>query len=436
MRHFGNVIRPFNIEYSLLSTLLIGIALRIALAPYTSHVGDVQVYYIAILNMLNNIGMYETFYFTYPPLFSIILFPLFKIFSLFNQFSSLAIMQTSNPNLPILITSPVFNILLKTPIFMFDTLTGFLIYRFLHAIKNKNVAHRAFMLWYLNPLLIFIGAINGQFDIIPTFFLFLAFILLYYRKYTLSGLSIGFGIAGKLFPFYFLFPYFAIIIKNEQKFFRKATSLIYFFLGLFFSLGIVFLPFLLTNTWQDLLHSIFARTTYISSLGGLNLFNIFYVPYFNFLMNLLNEAPVLVNQLLIVIEFIFVLIISLNIFKVDISIKNLIFLHIRLLIIIYLLMFTTNPQYIIWILPFLTVWHSFFNKDLSRILILSICAIIFNLSWNFPFYPLIYYSKISGTSIVLMKDINYIIFSNFIVRATTGLIGVSILISFLRRDRN
>jgi len=436
MKRFGSKISSFALINSTLSTFLVGITLRIALALYTSDVGDVQVFYIAIINMMNGIGIYSTFYFTYPPLFPIILFPFFKIFLFFNQFSSLAILQTMDPYSPLLITSPLFNILLKIPIFVFDTLIGFIIYKFLYINVNKDIASKAFKLWYLNPLLIYCGTVNGQFDVIPTFFLFLAFILLYYKRYALAGVNIGFGFAGKLFPLYFLPLYIIVIIKNEQ---RKIYSMIKFFLGLFSSIGLMFLPFFLTGTWQDLLVSIFERTEYISSLGGLNFFNIFYIPYFNFILSLLNESPFTVNLLLNVSEFIlFLIILLLTFIKDDVCIRNLLQSHIKILLVIYLLTLTTNPQYIIWILPFLIMWYSFFYDGLLRIFLICICAIMFNLAWNFPFYPLFYFSKINETFITLMKYFHHIIFCNTIVIASTGLISTFILISFffLRGNKN
>ncbi|MEM2179873.1 MAG: hypothetical protein QXP32_03540 [Nitrososphaeria archaeon] len=432
MKYFGNFTQSFLNLRQIGISILVGTLLRISLAIYACHFGDIQVFYIAATNIACNIGIYDTFYYTYPPLFPIIFSPFFLIYKIFFSWYSLGVFQLSDPNLPLFISSPIFNILLKTPIFIFDLLTGLVIYRFLCDINNKNLAEKAFNLWYFNPLLIFISSINGQFDIIPTFFLVLSFIELLNNKYIISGLSLGLGIMAKLFPIYFLPLYLVIIIYNNGlKNFKKILLPIYFFIiGLFFSIFIIFSPFFLTNTCQNLLHSILARTTYISSLGGLNFFNIIYLPYFEFLINLFNNFSFIVNIALNIILLIYILIVIFKTLKKGFSIKNIINAHIKILTVIYLTLLTTNPQYIIWILPFLTLWCVLFNEGLLRIYILSICGIMFSLPWSFPFYQLYYFSIFNNyNDLKLIIEFYYSITKNFIM--ISGVLGCTILLSFL-----
>ena len=64
---------------------IFAIAIRIIIAPWTSHLTDAVVHYLAVTDMLNGSSPYASLDFPYPPVFAIILYPLFWVLSHFSE---------------------------------------------------------------------------------------------------------------------------------------------------------------------------------------------------------------------------------------------------------------------------------------------------------------------------------------------------------------
>lgn len=73
-----------------------------------------------------------------------------------------------------------------------------------------------FMLWLINPIVIFVTFIQGQFDIIPTFFLILSYYFTFSKNPYLTFLSLGVGAAYKFYPF-LLVPVFILYFSRDLK---------------------------------------------------------------------------------------------------------------------------------------------------------------------------------------------------------------------------
>lgn len=114
---------------------------------------------------------------------------------------------------------PIWELILNKN-FLFWAKLPFLILHFLSAIFfskffNKN-RFLWFLLWLLNPIVIFITFIQGQFDIIPTFFFILALYFTYTKKPYLVFLALGIGAAYKFYPF-LLVPVFILYFSRDIK---------------------------------------------------------------------------------------------------------------------------------------------------------------------------------------------------------------------------
>ena len=57
--------------------LIIGLLIRLLLAPFTSYPYDAYPFYGAVVGTLAGTGPYGNVLFTYPPLFSVVYYPLF-----------------------------------------------------------------------------------------------------------------------------------------------------------------------------------------------------------------------------------------------------------------------------------------------------------------------------------------------------------------------
>jgi len=97
--------------------------------------------------------------------------------------------------------------LLKSYYLIFDLGVAFLLIRLIKGGKKKLLA---FKLWMLNPVVIFTSYFQGQFDVVPTFFVVLSLYYIVKNKLAGSFFCLGIGAALKNFPFFFLLP--AIIL--------------------------------------------------------------------------------------------------------------------------------------------------------------------------------------------------------------------------------
>ena len=129
---------------------------------------------------------------------------------------------------------------LKIIYLIFELLTGLLIYKLL---SNSSKQKLALSLWFFNPINLYAISAIGQFDIIPTFFTILSFFLWNKKKIFYSGLSLGIAVAFKTYPLLFL-PFFLLTketVKNKVIF--LLTSL-----GIY---GITILPFVNSKAFQN-----------------------------------------------------------------------------------------------------------------------------------------------------------------------------------------
>jgi hypothetical protein len=118
-------------------------------------------------------------------------------------------------------SQPGIQILLLTtriPYIFFDILSGLVIQKMF---KGSGFEKKAFIIWMLNPVTIFVSYFFGQYDIIPTFFLILAIYLFKKDSYALSSLSLGVVAALKSFGFLFI-PLIPIIAGRNKPANTKA----------------------------------------------------------------------------------------------------------------------------------------------------------------------------------------------------------------------
>ncbi len=104
-------------------------------------------------------------------------------------------------------------LLLKIPYLIFDLLTGWVLYKLF---DSRRKATLALILWLFNPVNLYVSYMMADFDIIPTFFTILSIYFIAKNRLNLSALSLGFGIAFKLFPLFLVIP-LLILGKNFKE---------------------------------------------------------------------------------------------------------------------------------------------------------------------------------------------------------------------------
>jgi hypothetical protein len=125
----------------------------------------------------------------------------------------------------------------KIPMLIFDFALAFLL---LHLITDGKKAVLAFKLWMLCPISIFISYFFGQFDVIPTFFLMLAFYFFKKHKVKWSMFSLGLCAAFKVFGLFFV-PALVLIYIGEQKNLLSKVR------QMFLTVGISIFPLLISK---------------------------------------------------------------------------------------------------------------------------------------------------------------------------------------------
>lgn len=183
--------------------------------------------------LFSGINPYETeveFFYKYPPLFYYIL----SFFGLLTNFSYL---------------SP------KLMIFAFDISNILIIYKIGEKLKNNQFGIICSLLYALNPIIImqFYHDVN---EFVALFFTLLSVYFLIHDYDILTALSLGFGIAFKLYPIFFLMPLTIFWIKNRKNWFKKILLC---YSSIFLLFIVLSIPFLL-NSPEIYIQKLFIHT--------------------------------------------------------------------------------------------------------------------------------------------------------------------------------
>lgn len=284
--------------------LLVGLAIRLLLAPWTAQPHDVAVWYQESARGLLNISLYSHTGFTYPPIWA---YPL-RAIGIVGRWiglapSDLAAHQNglnaltaqlhtwSSPY----VTTPGFNLAFKAVLFAFDLGTAWLIWRAtLRLTSNPVLARRAFVLWWLSPLVIFESAVHGSFDTMVAFFALGSVVAIFERRFATAGAAVALGILTKVVPV-FLLPLLvaAIVFPLGGPFIGKTkevTSNVARFIGGGAAAAFVaVLPLLASGQFGSMVSQVSIRSSGAGGVGGLGLFGITTATQWNslrtFLMN-------------------------------------------------------------------------------------------------------------------------------------------------------
>jgi hypothetical protein len=381
---------------------IVGLSIRAVLAPVTQFTYDPVVWYSAGNDMLAGLNPYYTKTYSYPPLWGYTYFPFLLIASLLvdprsfathvPQMDWISLVVGYSPT----ILSPILLLAVKLPLIIGDLTTGLLLFRLVRGYSGFGMARRAYVFWLFNPFVIWTSAVHGAFDVLPAMFTLLALAFLVRSKYLLSGMSMSIAILYKLYPIYLL-PLYAILVwtnLGRDRFFRTHFSQGLQRFSVFVIGGLVpllaFLPFV---SIPDMLHAVSIRQAYLSSMGGLSPWMLNYLPGFGWMWGFAASN-------LLAIELttgVFAVVVStlagwLLVRRGPADIEGLFRIHIVGISAIFLTLVTVNPQYMIWIIPFLTLTAFTSGLYRKRGMILSALALLWQLTISGPLVllPLIY----------------------------------------------
>jgi hypothetical protein len=327
--------------------LVLGTLIRIALSPFFRHPYDVPIW--KFLGMISydlsvNPLPYTSFY---GPCW---------LFTLLGSYPLYLIVSLVRP-------SDLFlNFVIKLPIIMGDALVALLLFKIT---KSKL----AMALWFLNPYVIFISAIHGQFDVLPALFILLSMFFLTKKQNLACAVSLAVSIGYKIFPVV-LVPFFLIFFLRTSG--KKIT--LKYTLVLLMAASLLFAPFFLPQNFKYLYEGITALPQRgISYVGS----SVSYIEFLTLDLGLFGNY----NFLYLFLPFYGVLILWSTKLVKDFDALN------KVIVVAVLLLFATyntmHPQFLVWVIPFLLIEYER-KKEISLSLInaMWVWMFLWIFSWN------------------------------------------------------
>jgi Gpi18-like mannosyltransferase len=351
--------------------IVIGLAIRILLAPFTAHPSDIgywEEFGKALLTEQTN--PYTGF--VYPPPWILIIGAMYNLYLHFPSEFFLYLV-------------------LKIPIIIGDLLMGFVLYDVVEELSgSRKLANSALVLFLLNPYVIWISSVWGMFDVLPALctLLSLRFYLKGNRKS--SFLFLGLGAAFKYYPFLLL----PVLLIYEWKKDRKIKQLFYmaFLTGL--PITLASLPFILLY-WESYFQTLFSTPLMLHELWSTP------ASYLSFIYVFRDVAPELFNQLMsnfwwsnalsYSIFLILYPLLLVKLYREDTQSPSWFLNHGFLMAILVIFMSSKmlNEQYFQWAVPFMIINFSVFNKKNGTLFKILCFAFFMFFTINVPIYNFI-----------------------------------------------
>jgi uncharacterized membrane protein len=196
--------------------IIVGLAIRLAIAPFFAHPYDVFSWYIAGESLLRGQQPVWNYLIPYYYSFFLFAFPATAAYNFLSHFIPNYTIQMSSLN-PLLdpaepsgitvVPGLLFNFLVKLPFILSDTIIAVLIYKLcVKHFGSEREAVIASSIWFLNPLTVWISAAWGTFDTIPAMFTVLTLYCVLEKKYYVAGITLVAAIATKYYAAVLLFP--------------------------------------------------------------------------------------------------------------------------------------------------------------------------------------------------------------------------------------
>jgi len=330
--------------------LLLGLVVRLALAPLGGHPFDTYVWYDTGQRVFAGQPFYGVTMYSYPPTWAAVLGVVDAVYR--PLAASLGTHPLTAPQVlqimgrPFILGSPLladwlFLLLVKLPLIAGDLALGLVLRRIVALrLSEPALADRAFAWYFLNPYVIWISAVWGMFDVLPTLFALVGILLFLDRRDALSGIAFGVAVSLKYFP---VLLALAILVAYRGSLTRER--LLRFGAGFLLVLGGVSLPFLLGNAGA------YVRGVLSPTSGA----NVGRVSVWGLLDSVgIGNVPLALAATDIVVTVVLVaLFAALRGRRPQASAVPTLWIETGIvsLAVFYVLNYSVNPQYFIWIVP-------------------------------------------------------------------------------------
>ena len=244
--------------HPLLAIILLGVIIRLILAPTLTFNIDIA-YWAEVIDVFQNgFGLYGTAGYYYTPIWGYCL----GFIAFVMQILGIADFGTFAPELYHLVnegfkissfvTSVEFNTILKLLLIAVDVAAGIVIYRFVmkHTEDGKKGC-LAVLLWMLSPLVITQSSVHGMFDNISALLILLTVMSAIDRRYFIAGALFALAVLTKFFPLFFVFLLIAYVLRKEGADVNGARKLLKAVTGFIVTAVIVYIPNIINRDFWD-----------------------------------------------------------------------------------------------------------------------------------------------------------------------------------------
>jgi hypothetical protein len=223
-------------RHELLVILAIGIVARLILIPISAHPLDMNIWYREATTIAEH-G--PTSVSLFPPVnnFFMLIPVAYAYDALANIFGAGTIAMNSLPaalnfypgQSVDVVPGFLFNTVLKGPLLISDILVTLCLFKLTKQVTgNLNLAKQAALIWFLNPLVIWISAAWGMWDTFAVLFTLVSMYFLLRRSLFASSAFLVLGIVTKAYPIVFLLPFTAYILKTSPPEERRKNIMKYY----------------------------------------------------------------------------------------------------------------------------------------------------------------------------------------------------------------
>lgn len=265
-----------RVKKSVLTIAVISLAVHLVVTALVSHTFDSEYWLIIMQNIENGNGLYGLNGYYYTPVWGYILsfgdalihalnaFPFFG-----DRFTDLVMIE-QYWGYQATLAEPGLNFMIKLPLSLCDVAVGYLIFKFVYRFTSDDrKALLAMALWSFCPIVIYMSAVQGQFDSMGIMIFLLCIIAVRYGKPLSAGILFALTVWLKIFPGICILPLAAYVWALHKDQGDAVKSIAMAALGAGLTTLILFLPVIMEGDMEYAFSFLLSRVSEYSILPTL-----------------------------------------------------------------------------------------------------------------------------------------------------------------------
>ena len=247
---------------------ILSLVVHLVMTALFSHTYDSEYWLIIMQNIETGNGLYGLNGFYYTPVWGYMLSfadMLTQVFGaipvLGDRFTDLIVIEDYN-GFQAVLASPDINFLLKLPLSVCDVLVGYLLYVIVSrhtGSERKGIVSMA--LWCFCPIVVYMSAIQGQFDTISVLLLLMTIFLIRQDNPLLAGMVFALATWLKIFPGVCILVLFGYMLARYKGAPRSTRQISMSIVGFLLLTAVLFLPQILDGTLAYAFSFLTSRTS-------------------------------------------------------------------------------------------------------------------------------------------------------------------------------